>query len=388
MKIRNQYTELIRDFKIRKGFDPWIRYKQSDCSEEEKKELEDWLFDLLRYNGIPKIEISEEDIMRDLINLSEVNPYEVYQNNEFGYNLSGNLTLKEFFFDKMNNVYKAGHPSVNQRFNDDYQLRRTIKKSLTYSTNEMSIMSWIQLNGSGYGTSFRPATAKAIVDIFGKKDCKVIDSSSGYGARMMGAWAAGASEYVGTDPNTYAENKELSDYIDKTFGLTTKKTVLSVGSEDFPVDEYKGYFDIYLCSPPYFSTEKYSNDESQSWVKFKTYEEWIKGFYRQTIYNMCDCLKKDGVFAINIFEKIHNIKKLTALFLADKGFYIYNESKYLLRTMPGNTHKLDEDGNEIKMDVTRESYEPIWFAKHYSQLLKENLITEEQYKKFRDREIT
>ena len=388
MRLRNQYTEDIELYKIEHGIDPWIRYKESTCSEEEKQEYEGWLFTLLRSKGIPHTEISEEDIIRDLINLSEVKTHEVYRNGEYNYNLAGNLTLKEFFFDKMNNVYKEGHPSVIQRYESDYQLRRTIRKSLTYSNNEMSLMGWLQLNGSGYGTSFRPASAKAIVETYGKKGCKVVDSSSGYGARMMGAWAAGASEYVGTDPNTYDECGKLSDFIDNTFGLTTKKRVLSLGSEDFPVDGYREYFDLYFCSPPYWSTERYSNDKSQSWVKFKSYEEWIKGFYRTTIYNMCDCLKKDGVFAINIFEKIPNIKELTKLFLADKGWYVYRTDKYLLRTMPGNTHRLDEDGNEIKMDVTRESYEPIWVAKHYTQLLEENLITGIQAKDFENRVIS
>lgn len=386
MKLRNQYTELVEDYKIKNGIDPWVRYKEESCSESEKKEIEDWLFNILRSNGIPRNEVSEEAIIKDLINLSETKTEEVFHDDAYWFNLNGNLTVKEFFFDKMNDVFKDGKPSINQQFNDDHQLMRVVRKSLTYSNNEMSLFNWLQINGSGYGNSFRPATAKAVIEVYGGKGCKVVDSSAGYGARMLGAWSAGASEYVACDPNTYEGCRELSDFLDSRFGLSTKKTVLGIGSEDFPVEDYREYFDLYLCSPPYWSTEKYSKDESQSWVKFKSYEDWIKGFYRQTIYNMCDCLKKDGVFVLNIFEKILNIKKLTSLFLADCGWYIIKNQKYMLRTIPGSNHQFDEEGNPIERDRTiGTNYEAVWVAYHYTRLLKEGLITEEQAKQFKER---
>jgi hypothetical protein len=162
-----------------------------------------------------------------------------------------------------------------------------------------------------------------------------------------------------------------------------------MGSEDFTKEnfpQYQEYFDIYFSSPPYFDCERYSTDETQSYKKFPKYDLWIKGFYRQTIYNACDALKKDGVFAINIFEKIGAIKDITKLFLSQKGWYIVRNEKYLLRTIPGSNHKFDEEGNPIIRDMTvGKNFEPIWIAKHYTQLLKEGLIDKKTYKEYEKR---
>ena len=164
-----------------------------------------------------------------------------------------------------------------------------------------------------------------------------------------------------------------------------------MGSEDFKgkdFEKYDNYFDLYFTSPPYFDTERYSDDETQSYIKFPTYSGWVKGFYRETIYNACRALKNDGVFVINIFEKVQNIKEITKLFLADCGWYVVREDKYLLRTLPGSNHRFDEEGNPIIRDRTiGTNFEPIWVAKHYSQLYKESVIDRDTYKKYKERTI-
>ena len=196
---------------------------------------------------------------------------------------------------------------------------------------------------------------------------------------MLGAHVVdNVSEYLGIDPNTADSCNKLIKILDEDFDTNTKKKVLKMGSEDFIVSnfpEYREYFDLYFTSPPYFDTERYSDDETQSYKRFPTYEKWIKGFYRSTIYNSCDVLKKDGIFILNIFEKVPNIREITKLFLADKGWYIYKIDKYLMRTLPGSIHKFDEEGKPIVRDMTLgKNFEPIYYAKYYKQLLKEGLI--------------
>ena len=162
-----------------------------------------------------------------------------------------------------------------------------------------------------------------------------------------------------------------------------------MGSEDFTVSnfpQYENYFNLSFTSPPYFDTERYSEDESQSYKKFPTYAGWVKGFYQETINNTCDALSEDGVFGINIFEKVPKIKELTKLFLANNGFYLYKIDKYLLRSLPGLI--TDEDGNRVKRShEIGLNYEPIWVAKHYNQLYKDGLIDKERLNKFKERNI-
>lgn len=393
MRKRNQYTEDVEEYKITHGVDPFIRYKEEDCSEEEKQELEEWLFQCCRRrNVIPHTILTEQEMDRDIINLSETDSHSVYNGKEYTFNNNGVRTCRYFFSEEMYNVTKSGHRSVRTNFEDDYHLRTVIKKSLMYGSNELSINNWLILKGSGYGVTFRPASAKAIYELFGKKEgCRVFDSSAGYGARMLGAHVAeNVYFYLGIDPNTAPSCERLIKVLDERYDTNTEKKVLKMGSEDFTPEafpEYVGTFDLYFTSPPYYNTEQYSTDPSQSYLKFPTYAEWMKGFYRTTIYNACDMLKKDGIFIINIFEKTLNVKELTKLFCADKGWYLVKEDEYLLKTIPGNYHKLDEDGNPVLADVTRHSYEPVWYLKHWSRLLEEGLITEQQAKEYEDREL-
>lgn len=383
MRLMNQYSMDILKYSQDNGVDIFKEYKKSDITEERKKELEDWLFSLLRSkNEVPVPQYTKNQVIQNITRLSNVDLSTVYRNNQYWYNATC-VNLLSSFFPEMFNVRKGAgrdHPTINEYFYDDYMLRKTIKKVLLYDKSELSILTWLKLAGAGFCSNFRPASAMAIYKFFGKeKDCKVFDSSAGYGARLLGAHVVdNVSEYLGIDPNTADSCNKLIKVLDEDFNTNTKKKVLKMGSEDFTVSnfpEYREYFDLYFTSPPYFDTERYSDDETQSYKRFPTYEKWIKGFYRITIYNACDVLKKDGIFILNIFDKVPNIREITKLFLADKGWYIYKIDKYLMRTLPGSIHKFDKEGKPIVRDMTLgKNFEPIYYAKYYKQLLKEGLI--------------
>ena len=384
----------IEDYNLEHGTDIFIEYKDPNTTEERKKEIVDFLFNLTRTNGIPMVQLNEYQIQDKLIELSEVTVDDVYSVIDgvgtYGFNTSCVNVLRQFF-PEMNFVEKEGKPSVDRMYHNDYRYRRAVEKALKYSDSDINIVNWIIMIGSGYCYNFRPATAKTIYELWGKEGCKILDSSAGYGARMLGAHMAHnhPQEYLGIDPNTAESCNKLAEFLDTNFPTGVKKQVLKMGSEDFTKEnfpQYQEYFDISFSSPPYFDCERYSSDETQSYKKFPKYDLWIKGFYRQTIYNACDALKKDGVFAINIFEKIGAIRDITKLFLADKGWYFVKEEKYLLRTIPGSNHKFDEEGNPIIRDMTvGKNFEPIWIAKHYTQLYKEGLIDEKTCKEYEKR---
>ena len=44
------------------------------------------------------------------------------------------------------------------------------------------------------------------------------------------------------------------------------------------MNEYQDMMDIVFTSPPYFSVEKYSYDETQSWVRYKDINSWNELF--------------------------------------------------------------------------------------------------------------
>ena len=129
-------------------------------------------------------------------------------------------------------------------------------------------------------SQFKPNAAKALYDYFDVKN--VLDFSAGWGDRLAGFYASLNTElYVGLDPRV--ENHPIyhkqAQYYDKLLTMfENQKKVFFHDSpaEDFDYSEYNDTFDIVFTSPPYFNVERYSYDDTQSWVRYKTIGDWNK----------------------------------------------------------------------------------------------------------------
>jgi hypothetical protein len=71
-----------------------------------------------------------------------------------------------------------------------------------------------------------------------------------------------------------------------------------VGSEDFRPD--RNSLDLAASSGPYFRNEQYSDEQTQSYVKFPSREEWLEGYMGTTLANCRRGLKPGGILAVNI----------------------------------------------------------------------------------------
>lgn len=381
-KLENQYTYLFEDFQINNGYDIFMRYQDKNTTDEEREHLESvvkgWILD--NNYGVARLTYSDDYMLYNVNSLMSLNISDIYSDGEFGVNSIG-VSVLQTFFPELECVDKVKGCCMRDFCNkSDKSFTRYVRKLLKYGKSPNDMRSMFAFVGAGYCSNFRPATAKTIYELYGKDNCKVLDTSSGFGGRLLGFFTAkNTSEYVGIDPNTADSCNKFIEFMQMRFGLNKKAYVNKIGSEDFTIEnypKYENYFDISFTSPPYFDTEKYSDSDTQSYKKFNTYDLWVDGFYRNTIYNSCNALKLDGTFAINIFEKVDNIKEYTEEFLNDCGFYIVKEDKYLLRVMSG-TQK-GEDGEFYTRKKDSYNYEPIWVAKHYTELLKDGLITREK----------
>jgi len=147
----------------------------------------------------------------------------------------------------------------------------------------------------------------------------IYDPSMGYGGRLLGCLSVNKDRnihYIGTDPNTDNWIKELGisryEVMGRFFNNNIKRKYQTSyecfmeGSEvvhlnkDF--QKYKGKVDFIFTSPPYFGTEGYSEDETQSYKKFNTYELWRDGFLTQTLKNCVDYLKPQRWLCWNISD--------------------------------------------------------------------------------------
>jgi len=193
---------------------------------------------------------------------------------------------------------------------------------------------------------FRPSAAKAVYQVFNAKN--VYDLSCGWGDRLIGALATRqVQSYWGTDPNV--GNQEIYKSICQNLKRPATWLDLDVHIATQPAEEYKPpavdgqerRFDLVFTSIPYFNTERYAEgtpyEGLQSWFRYKTLDEWLKGFALPAIRNAVSVLIPGGVLAINvanckqngaIIPLVESIKNLlsTASNLTFKGQFGYRLS--------------------------------------------------------------
>ena len=161
-------------------------------------------------------------------------------------------------------------------------------------------------------SQFKPNVAKIIYDMF--KSENILDFSMGWGDRLAGFYASEhGKHYVGLDPR--GENhpiyKEQSEFYEKHLGFfehDRKSEFHCSPAEDFDFAPYNEYFDMVFTSPPYFSVERYSYDDTQSWVRYKDINDWNKDFLQSTLGNLWGSIKKGGYLLVNISDVYTNSK--------------------------------------------------------------------------------
>ena len=93
----------------------------------------------------------------------------------------------------------------------------------------------------------------------------------------------------------------MIEFWDKLTGGKKTTQIYNCGAEDLPWNEISNV-DCAFTSPPYFNVEKYSDEDTQSYVRYKNIDSWNEDFLHKAIGKMIPTLKKDGILAINIAD--------------------------------------------------------------------------------------
>jgi len=111
-----------------------------------------------------------------------------------------------------------------------------------------------------------------------------------------------------------------------------------VGSEDFVPE--RNSLDVAFSSPSYFGWEQYSNEPTQSHIKFPTQHDWLHGFIGATLRNCAHGLKRSGILAINIASvAAHpNLAKVFLRYAEDNGWRLVETLQLQLSKMVGLKH--------------------------------------------------
>ena len=243
--------------------------------------------------------------------------------------------------------------------------------------------------------NFPPMIAKYLYEKY-TENCKgqdvinIYDPSSGWGGRIAGAMTVQEDRhihYIGTDPNTDNFIDELGitryEYLAQFINQSLSSgwgyephtyDVYQLGSEVIGKDKrfkkYKGKIDLVFTSPPYFSKEQYSEDKTQSCIKFPQYDNWVEGFLRPTLETAVSYLKKDRYLLWNVADVFYGkecmpIEQDSSNILKSLGMEFRGIHKMVLANMPGANRVSQETGlpmckNYCKVNGKWHKYEPIF----------------------------
>jgi len=157
---------------------------------------------------------------------------------------------------------------------------------------------------------FRPIVA---MEVYGKfNPTSVLDFCAGWGGRLIGACALGVPNYTGIDVNVNLEPcyQKMVDFL-KTM---SNEMTISMHFENAATFDYsKVAYDLVLTSPPYYSLEKYSNNE-----EYESKKQMNKLFYEPAIANSFKYLQPGGHYCLNVNKEIYDTVCVKLLGLANE----------------------------------------------------------------------
>lgn len=155
----------------------------------------------------------------------------------------------------------------------------------------------------GKVSNFNPVIARKIYERYVPFDDAIIfDYSCGFGSRMLGALSSEYKyNYVGVEPydELYQRLLVFRNWIASTLCNESLATIYNFGSEIF-IPNLIGKVDLSFSSPPYFNYETYTECETQSYIRYPEYDEWLENFVVETVKNIYMYTKEGGLHLVNL----------------------------------------------------------------------------------------
>jgi len=327
-------------------YDQLDKFTKEDYNNDPQATI-DSVFNIYRsINLVPIVYYTEKGLIEAIKKFARTS-YNSVQSERLGLGNNAGQTINRFLFPNMQTAEPKGRGSnsLKDRFYNDDKLRRAIRicfefrdgNNLVYPT---ALRRALELVTGENVTNFKAQNARAIVEHL----CPVLwgniyDYSCGYGGRLLGISSSNMKyNYIGVEPNTETVKNlnYLNDLIQEAVG--TKGTIVQSVSEEYQPED----IDLAFSSPPYFNLEKYSDEDTQCMVRYKTLDEWFDGYVAPTIQQIHRGLNREGLFATNIADyKTYGQKEPVEVVhrwirTAEKtGFKYEGMIKMMLNTRPG-----------------------------------------------------
>jgi hypothetical protein len=133
---------------------------------------------------------------------------------------------------------------------------------------------------------------ESVLEEFCPQGGLVLDPCAGYGARAISVLTSGRG-CIGVEPHLKA-GKAFKRMLSE---LGFEAQIHNSPFEDVDLDGIK--VDFAFTSPPLFSVERYADDPTQSWVRYKTWDLWVSGFLEPLVKKTFLALKPSSYFCLH-----------------------------------------------------------------------------------------
>jgi len=269
--------------------------------EKLEKPTED-LFLSHRERGFPYYILTKEEKKKEIDRLIAYDFRKILDGKTIKQTMHG-LGLAWSYFPHSWQIHCNNMHTPYEVFHDDELLRKAIRRRLKRGPcmTDADLRKAIRTcTGTQAVSNFRPTAAGAIYEHFAG-DGVVWDMCMGFGGRLIGALTSNAVKtYIGTDPSTETYNglNEIKKDFFNLYDSDKKVKLIKLGSENYLPNEDS--LDLCFTSPPYFDVEKYSDEDTQSYIKFSKQKKWLYQYLGATLRNCKYGLKNNGYIIINI----------------------------------------------------------------------------------------
>ncbi|KKN07035.1 hypothetical protein LCGC14_1071140 [marine sediment metagenome] len=307
------------DSKSSKHFKELLKMYQ-DGEESVKKQVVELFFQYYRKRGFPHNILTDdqkEDRMKRIINSKKV----LLEDDHLQVNFQGIDLVNGFHPHMMEAYYSRGEKSPYETFSNDEGLKDCINRwmELGKIPNPAGMRRILKTRDGTRGVvNFKPVIAKFIYDNYCPRDGKILDPCAGYSGRLAGCIASNRSLfYHGIDPNgeTAIGNMEIASFFSTQYDVLGERIYkhnfrFDLGCAEEIMPGLNDKYDLIFTSPPFFNTEIYNEDKSQSSSKFDKYNAWLNNFLFKIVDESYRLLNDSGHLALNV-------KNLTYYKIAD-----------------------------------------------------------------------
>ena len=259
-----------------------------------------------RERGFPHYELTQSDIVRELKCLMAQPPLAAFTPDGALGSVLG-LRVASFFHPHMWSVRVSRYRSPMDVYLDDDLLLAALKRAWTvwpdrFGANASCLRRMLKtFPGTASVSNFRPTLARAIASRYSPPGGVVIDFAAGFGGRLLGCLTLDR-EYIGIEPSTRQMNglRRTVRVLGCT-GILPGRAVLHQGcAEDVLGTFLSVKAQLVFSSPPYYDWERYSRQPNQSYIRYRSYDEWVRGFLVPVIDQSYRMLDSEGRLVLNV----------------------------------------------------------------------------------------